>query len=139
MKPTIPLITSRFIPAAGAGPHMANRLIHFKPEEPVPSFMDLFHKQILGDIQNERLKQIEDRLRKLGYLFENIVYLKEFLAEHATVVTYDDKPNYCELYLFHAQRHEVLAATRYETVRFEHNFNDTDHGYKMTVIAGEKP
>jgi hypothetical protein len=107
--------------------------------EPGPTFIEQFYNQMVDDVFNERLKQVENRLSQIGYCFEDKTLLKDFLAQNATIITYDDKPHYRELYLFYGQRDHIMIATWWETYQVEPYSNDQEYGYKITVIAGERP
>lgn len=107
------------------------------PEQ--PSYMDFFYKQLFDDVENARLKQIEDRLLELGYRFGSEFILKEFLTENATIVTHIDKPDYREMYLFAGTKDQATVGSWWETYEFVPNYEGPQNGYKVTVIAGKEP
>lgn len=117
---------------------MANRVL-WQPDTLQPTFMELYYQQIFEYINNERLKQVEERLIEIGYRFSNTVLLKQFLEEYTTIISFDEKPQYREMYLFYGTDKQMLIAIWWETVQFEHTYDEGKFGYNLKVIAGERP
>lgn len=132
MKQIIPSITSQFI--QGCSETKNNHLLCL-PEQ--PSFTDLFYKALFESVQNDRLEQIRNRLAEMGYQFRDKNLMIEFLRGNATIITFPDKPDYREMYLFYGTKDQATVGSWWETMRFEHNFNDAEYGHKVAVIAGE--
>lgn len=100
---------------------------NFSKPEGLESFdimSDLIHTKI-RELLKKREDQILERLAQLGHTFKNEAEKSEFAKTRLTMHTYEDKPQWRELYLDKTH----LIASWWETVDFDGN----------TIIAGKHP
>lgn len=134
MKQRIPLITPRLIDGCSV-----SKFDYVPEQADLSSYMQSFYKQLHECIENKRLEQIRKRLQNMGYRFESILVLKEFLSKNATVVTYPHKPDYREMCIFAGTNEQVTFGAWWETYEYVHNFENPERGFTMTIIAGKPP
>ncbi len=127
-------VTPRLIPGCSV-----SKFDHVPFHAELSTYMDSFQKQLREDIENNRLEQIRERLHDMGYAFGDMYMLKEFLKDNATIITYPNKPDYREMYLFAGTKDQATVGAWWETYEYVQEFDNPERGFKMTIIAGKPP
>lgn len=102
-------------------------LENFSKPEGLESFnlmSEIVNTQI-KELIKKRENQILDRLAQLGHTFSNEIEKQEFAKTRLEIRTYEDRPQWRELYLDKTH----LIASWWETVDFDGN----------TIVAGKHP
>lgn len=100
---------------------------NFSKPEGLESFnlmSEIVNTQI-KELIKKRENQILDRLAQLGHTFSNEIEKQEFAKTRLEIRTYEDRPQWRELYLDKTH----LIASWWETVDFDGN----------TIVAGKHP
>lgn len=127
-------VTPRHIPGCSV-----SKFDYVPCQAELSSYIDYFHKQLHEDIENNRLKQIRDRLRAMGHTFSEMSMLREYLSQSATIITFPNKPDYREMYLFYGTKDQVTVGAWWETYEYVENFDYPERGLTISVIAGKPP
>lgn len=100
-------------------------------------YMQEYYRLIARQIENRKNEQFENKLAELGFSFDSETDKEAFCKTRLTEKSFENIPEYRELWLDEGSPNEKLICTYWDRVDVEINANGDQ--INMKVTWGEKP
>jgi hypothetical protein len=99
----------------------------------IPNIVENMVVQSIKLAQKKQLEEIKERLKSVGYHFGSEAAFFDFCQEQITLVSYNSRPNYKEVWLDFDKKDRIMIAWYWDTVDVE-TVNST-----LNVVVGNPP